>query len=72
MAPTIFYLLGHPIPRTLDGRLLETAIDDRWLEAHPPTFSDREGDGPGGPALALSTEDEDMVMARLRALGYVE
>jgi predicted AlkP superfamily phosphohydrolase/phosphomutase len=72
MAPTIFYLLGHPISRMLDGRLLETTIDDGWLEAHPPAFTDREGEGPGGPALSLSTEDEDTVMARLRALGYVE
>jgi predicted AlkP superfamily phosphohydrolase/phosphomutase len=72
IAPTVFYLLGHPIPRTLDGHILEMAIDDGWLEAQPPTFTDQEGEGPGGPALSLPPEDQDTVMARLRALGYVE
>jgi predicted AlkP superfamily phosphohydrolase/phosphomutase len=72
IAPTILYLLGHPIPRALDGRILEAAIDGGWLQAHPPAFSEQDGGGPGGPSLSLSSEEHDTVMARLRALGYVE
>jgi predicted AlkP superfamily phosphohydrolase/phosphomutase len=72
IAPTILYLLGHPIPRSLDGHVLEAAIQDGWLRAHPPSFTDEDREGSGEPSLSLSAEDEDTVMARLRALGYVE
>lgn len=73
IAPTLLYLLGQPIPTSSDGRLLTDALTDGWLQAHPPQFTDEDQDeGTSGGEISLSAEDEDEVMGRLRALGYVE
>ena len=57
ITPTLLYLLGQPIPRGLDGGILPC-----------PRLGDR---APSRP-VAISAEEEEEVMARLRSLGYIE
>lgn len=67
LAPTILAMAGVPIPRDVDGRVLQECF------VAPLTTS--EQDAPAHPARgeppALSPEDEASVTERLRALGYL-
>ncbi len=72
ITPLVLYLAGQPIPSHLDGRLPEEALAEQWLRAHPPEYAE---EGPGetmAPDGSMPASDEDEVMGRLRALGYVE
>jgi hypothetical protein len=74
LSPLLFYLSGEAIPDDLDGRLPRAAIDEQWLDAHPPRTIDAAtlpelppDSGPEG-----ETADDGQVTERLRSLGYVE
>jgi hypothetical protein len=70
LAPTLLHLLGLPVSRELDGRVLETALDPSFRTAHPVRTVASYGSRPRG-ALAESAFDKDVVEA-LRSLGYVQ
>jgi predicted AlkP superfamily phosphohydrolase/phosphomutase len=72
VAPTLLYVLDQPIPTSLDGALLADALTEHWLQDHPPQFGQEAEDDVAGPGASLSSQEEDEVMGRLRALGYVE
>ena len=38
IAPTIQYLLGEPIPESMEGQLIDAAIDPALLESRPPVY----------------------------------
>ncbi len=79
LAPTILHLMGHAVPEDMDGRVLTDAllpeygelIEDRTPSQlyAPPTPGD--GGARGEPEADLSEEDEDIIVERLRGLGYV-
>jgi predicted AlkP superfamily phosphohydrolase/phosphomutase len=69
MAPTILYLLGHPIPDDMDGRVIESAIDPAELAARPPVSLHAEAQTQ--QAQGLTAEEEDELRARLEGLGYL-
>jgi hypothetical protein len=63
VAPTLFYGLGLPVARDLDGRVLAEAFERSFLESHPltfvPSYETLEGIGraePLGPAEAGGLE----------------
>ena len=39
VAPTIQYLLGEPIPESMEGQLIDAAIDPALLESRPPAYA---------------------------------
>lgn len=68
LAPTILQLLGRPIPRVLDGRVLEEIF------VSPPQISFEESETllPEGNGRPGFTEEESaQVEERLRTLGYL-
>ncbi|MDY6876434.1 MAG: alkaline phosphatase family protein [Chloroflexota bacterium] len=72
ITPTVLALLGKPIGRDMDGRVLTEAVAPEFLEQRPPTYIDTYDTG-----LELNEiEDEEPVseelIARLRDLGYIE
>lgn len=73
ITPTVLALLGEPVGRDMDGRVLEEVIDPEYLKNRPITYIDTHD-----ADLQLEDIDEDDVsvseefMARLRDLGYVE
>lgn len=71
-APTILHLLGRPIPKDLDGRVVEDAFDPASLEVRPPAFSDTPvlTGRTGEPALSAPEAAE--IRERLKRLGYLE
>ena len=38
VAPTILYLMGLPVARDMEGRVLTEILDDEFARAHPVTF----------------------------------
>ncbi len=79
VAPTLLYSLDLPVPVDFEGRVMESVFEPAHREAHPPRLgpptqppasyasraaapSDSEGEG----------GDDEVIMNRLRALGYVE
>jgi predicted AlkP superfamily phosphohydrolase/phosphomutase len=73
-APTLLYVLGQPIPRDMDGQVLERLFDLDFLRDHPVRY-DGETEQPVVPAERVSSyspEEAAQVEERLKALGYVE
>jgi predicted AlkP superfamily phosphohydrolase/phosphomutase len=76
IAPTVLYLSGQPIPRTMDGTVLLEPFRLSFRARNPVAYADEapetdlaEGDGSIG---GYSTMDAMAVRERLRKLGYVE
>jgi hypothetical protein len=70
IAPTVLHLVGLPVSRELDGRVLEAALAPSFRGAHPPRMVASYG---RRPALrpAESAFDRDM-LEELRSLGYIQ
>ena len=65
LAPTILYLMGLPVARDMEGRVLTEMLEESFARAHPVTFipsyeslavAPGSGRGPG-PAAACPDED---------------
>lgn len=69
IAPTILYLMGLPIPKNMDGRLLEEILQRGLMTDRPPVYVDA-ADSPER-VEGLSHDEEEKVMEQLRQLGYV-
>ena len=72
-APTLLYLLGQPVPRDMDGKVLSDLFQPEYLQSHPIRYDDEEEDfhapESGGE---YSKEEAAQVEERLKALGYIE
>jgi hypothetical protein len=71
IAPTIQYLLGEPIPDSMEGRLIDAAIDPALLESRPPAYAADDVEVSAGIRAFEDNEAGD-VQERLRGLGYIE
>jgi predicted AlkP superfamily phosphohydrolase/phosphomutase len=71
MAPTILHLLGLPVPRGMDGRVLGEVFLPGVLEGRPVEYEEvpleAETDG-----FKMAPAEEEEVKMRLRGLGYIE
>jgi predicted AlkP superfamily phosphohydrolase/phosphomutase len=71
VAPTALYLLGVPVPSSLEGRLLTEALDPGPLASRPPSSSD-DTEPWLAPVEDYRPEEAAAVRKRLRELGYLE
>jgi hypothetical protein len=69
VAPTVLYLMGLPIPKNMDGRLLEEILQQGLMNDRPPVYV--ETAGLPERVEGLSPEEQQKVMEQLRQLGYV-
>jgi len=75
ITPTLLYMLGFPVPEDLEGRTPEEIFEPDWLEAHPiqigeptvPQLSEQRGE-----EEEMDAEGKAKILARLKALGYVD
>jgi predicted AlkP superfamily phosphohydrolase/phosphomutase len=75
IAPTVLYSLGLRAPLEMQGRVPEEIFDRDALRARPPQKATARAaavNGNGTADVRLTEEDEQIVMERLRELGYVE
>jgi predicted AlkP superfamily phosphohydrolase/phosphomutase len=72
-APTLLYLLGQPVPRDMDGKVLSDLFKPEYLQSHPIVYDDEkeylQTPTRGGD---YSEEEAAQVEERLKALGYIE
>lgn len=71
IAPTLLHYMGLPVPEYMDGRVLTEAFTASFNDANPVAFRQGgPGDGAGGDD-AYTADEEELVMQKLRDLGYV-
>jgi predicted AlkP superfamily phosphohydrolase/phosphomutase len=70
LAPTILYALDVPIPKDMDGKVLQDIFEDSFLRRQPIKYTE-----PLGPSIepekALTSEEEEIMKEKLRSLGYL-
>jgi predicted AlkP superfamily phosphohydrolase/phosphomutase len=71
LAPSILYALGVPVPRDMDGHVLEGVFTPEYLSAHPVEYGEVEGLVPVREGRGYSAEEEEELARRLKGLGYV-
>ena len=72
-APTLLYLLGQPVPRDMDGKVLSDLFQPEYLQSHPIRYDDEEENFQTPESRGdYSKEEAAQVEERLKALGYIE
>ena len=72
VAPTALALLGLPVPRYMDGRVLENVMDPKLRAQVNIRYEGEAFSMPDfAPVAEMSSEDEAILISRLRDLGYV-
>jgi predicted AlkP superfamily phosphohydrolase/phosphomutase len=73
IAPTILYLLGVPIPRDMDGKVLTNIFREEFLNENPIEYSEPL---PVSKSLSeeepYSEEDKENIKKTLKGLGYLD
>jgi predicted AlkP superfamily phosphohydrolase/phosphomutase len=69
--PTILHYLGLPVPEYMDGRVLTEAFTDDFNNANQVTYSPVSPDDSGGDDAVYSDAEEEIVLQKLRDLGYI-
>ncbi len=69
MAPTALYTMGLPVPKDMDGRVLQEIFEPQMLQDAPPQYVESEEFT--AKTHVLSSEEEALVEERLRNLGYL-
>ncbi len=69
LCPTILSLFGVPIPRDIDGRVLNEILSAPQSDLQATKTVEPET---STPSEILSEEEQEMVFERLKALGYFE
>ena len=70
VGPTALYLLGLPVGRDMDGRVLTEAISGEFLSRRPVAWIPSHDEGTRAGSDRESPVDEE-VLRELRSLGYV-
>ncbi len=71
ITPTILTLFGLPVALDMDGRVLVEAIEEDFLERFPVRYVGTYESGEKIVPVAVSSEADDEIKDRLRALGYI-
>jgi predicted AlkP superfamily phosphohydrolase/phosphomutase len=71
IAPTVLYLLNQPVPKDMDGRVLEETFYPNILNTCPVTYIDVEGEKEKKHEDSLAEGEEEQVYKHLKDLGYL-
>jgi len=71
ITPTVLALLGVPVGRDMDGRVLEDALTPDFLASYPPQFVASHEDGPVARKIIRARPGENELLEELKSLGYV-
>lgn len=72
LAPTLLYLLGAKIPRTMDGQILMQAITPQAQAGHPPSYEIPSEEETRHEQQDYTAGEEMAIKERLRELGYID
>jgi predicted AlkP superfamily phosphohydrolase/phosphomutase len=68
---TILYIMGHPVLKGMDGRVLEEIFEDDFYSKHPMKFIDDEVMKPSRDESGYTKEEEEEILNLLKGLGYL-
>ena len=71
LAPTLLHLMGSRVPEDMDGRVLTELFEEQFLKEHPIVYVEAPADT-NREATGLSQEDQEVVLERLKGLGYID
>ncbi len=71
LAPTILHWMGHEVPRDMDGASLTSMMSEEYLRDNPVRFSSQDSSREDHADHEYTEDEEDEIMDRLRALGYM-
>ncbi|WP_179294048.1 alkaline phosphatase family protein [Candidatus Methanoperedens nitratireducens] len=71
IAPTILYLMGLPIPKDMDGKVLLDAFNPMYTENNPVRYTDILDKADMNESTQFSEDDEAKIRERLKNLGYL-
>jgi predicted AlkP superfamily phosphohydrolase/phosphomutase len=72
ICPTLLYIMGVPVPRSMDGRVLQELFKKAAIGEKPVIYAGDSKKGCVGPEAAeYSPEEEREIEERLRDLGYL-
>ena len=71
MAPTILYLLGVPVPKGFDGKVLTDALERDRLTTHPIQVEDPSLEV-GASEFDMTEDEVEEMKKRLRGLQYID
>ncbi len=72
VAPTILHILGQPIPKDMDGKVLTEIFEEDFLKNNPPRYERPGHVGPAKDTVTYSEKETREVAERLKGLGYLE
>ncbi|MGC8491027.1 MAG: alkaline phosphatase family protein [Syntrophobacteraceae bacterium] len=72
IAPTVFYLLGKPVPEDLDGRVLLDGFHGRFVAENPLNTEAAREMTLDRDAVTYTQAEADKIAARLKQLGYLD
>lgn len=75
ITPTILYLMGLPVAKDMDGKVLTQAIEPSFLEKNPIRYIesyDKEEKRKEIPGKEEITPYDEELLKRLKALGYIQ
>jgi predicted AlkP superfamily phosphohydrolase/phosphomutase len=71
LAPTILHLLGSAVPNDMDGRVLAELFEEGFLKDHPVAYRET-GLEEARQDCEVSPEDQEIILQRLKGLGYID
>jgi predicted AlkP superfamily phosphohydrolase/phosphomutase len=72
LAPTILYLMGEPVPESMDGKVLTRIFTDDFIQKRPVKYT-RKVDGNRKEDRSTYSESEaKKIEDRLKKLGYLD
>ncbi|MGH8602377.1 MAG: hypothetical protein ACREXR_06260, partial [Gammaproteobacteria bacterium] len=72
VAPTVMYLMGLPVPKDMDGKVLVDYFRPEHLERYPVSYCDADVGAPEKAHYAYTEDEEAKISDKLKALGYLE
>lgn len=74
IVPTVLYMCSLPVPQNVDGKVLGELLTDKVkkkLGKPGKGPSSAKGKDCGAPAFTGTAKDDELIMDRLRGLGYI-
>jgi len=72
VTPTVLALMGIPVGRDMDGRVLSDVIAPEFLARHPIRYIETHETQERGEQVAIESSVDEVVVQRLKDLGYLE
>lgn len=71
ITPTILYLMGVPVPKSMDGRVLTELFKKEYLKSNPIEYVKEDIKVKKTKLDVYSKEDQERIEKRLKGLGYL-